>query len=219
MNLRKGKGNDFIFDLVNKFNQANGIFDIRTADSFNAIFRKKRELAHTIKNDTISMGTNATKALKIRDFDNIQIRPQTKAKFQKWLETAPDSKAIENIYFDLKEFIQNPASKYEVETINGRTEIVKKEIEQKEQSQIKPFAEVWNELTENLLTESENKEFLKLSILNVEETEAMQISKDFYRDWKQFNKVKTYVPIRTLNHFKEDIKENNHSLFEMKKGA
>jgi hypothetical protein len=112
------------------------------------------------------MGKNATEPYKIRDFDNIKIRPQTKAKFEKWLKIDQDSKEVQSIYFELKEFIENPITSYKVETINGRNEIVLKDQEQKEQ--IKPFAQAWNELKENLLNADEYKEFLKLSILNID---------------------------------------------------
>lgn len=217
LGLRSNENGKFIFEIIKRFNQANGISDIRTADSFKAIFDKKRDTTHTIKNDTNSMRKNATTPNEIRDFDNIKIRPQTKAKFKKWLQIDQDSKEVQSIYFELKEFIENPATSYIVETINGRNEIVLKDQEQKEQ--IKPFAQAWSELKENLLTEEENKEFLKLSILNIDEIEALQISNEFYKNWKLFNKVEEEREVFKINHFKEETKENNHSLFEYKKGA
>jgi hypothetical protein len=217
LNLRKGKGNDFIFDLINKFNQANGISDVRTADSFKAIFDKKREVAHPIINDTYSMGKNATTPNKIRDFDNITIRPQTKAKFKKWLELNQDSKTIESIYFELMEFIENPTLMYEVESVNGRNEIIIKH--QEHQTQTKTFADSWKELNESLLNEAENKEFLELSILNIGEVEAIQIGEDFYKEWKRYNRTPYQAQTFKINRYKHDTKEKVYSLFEMKKGA
>jgi hypothetical protein len=218
LKLRKGKGYNFLFDLINRFNHANGFSDVRTADSFKVIFDKKREVGHTInKIQDNSKTTNATGFNEIRDFDDIAIRPQTKAKFKKWLQKEQDSKEVQSIYFELKEFIENPATSYKVETINGRNEIVLKDQVQKEQ--IKPFAEAWKELKENLLNSEENKEFLKLSILNVEEMEAVQIGDEFYKDWKRYNATPYEPQTFKINHYKQDTREKIHSLFELKKGA
>ena len=84
---------------------------------------------------------------------------------------------------------------------------------------MKPFAQAWSELKENLLNTDEYKEFLKLSILNIDEIEALQISNEFYKNWKLFNKVEEEREVFKISHFKEETKENNHSLFEYKKGA
>jgi hypothetical protein len=217
LGLRSNENGKFIFEIIKRFNQANGISDVRTADSFKTILDKKRDTTHTIKNDTNSMRNIATDTNKIREFDNIKIRPQTKAKFEKWLQVDQDSKEVQSIYFELKEFIENPSTSYKVETINGRNEIVLKDQEQKEQ--MKPFAQAWSELKENLLNTDEYKEFLKLSILNIDEIEALQISNEFYKNWKLFNKVESSREVFKISHFKEQTKEKNHSLFEYKKGA
>jgi hypothetical protein len=219
LGLRSNENGKFIFEIIKRFNQANGISDIRTADSFKTIFDKKRDTTHTIKNDTNSMRKNATTPNEIRDFDNITIRPQTKAKFKKWLQTKQDSKEVESIYFELKEFIKKPSSMYKVETINGRNEIVKKEQTQKEQSQIKPFAKGWSELKEIFLTGKEREEFMKHSILNIDETEALQIGGEFYKEWKRYNQTPYTPQTFKISHFKEETKEKIHSLFEYKKGA
>jgi hypothetical protein len=217
LGLRSNGNGKFIFEIIKRFNKANGINDVRTGDSFKAILDKKREVAHTIQNDLYSVCRNATGANEIRDFDNIDIRPQTKAKFKKWLKIDQDKKEVQNIYFELMDFIQNPSNLYDVETINGRNEIIKKQYEQKQQ--IKPFAEAWAELKENLFDAHEFNEFLKLSILNIDEMEAIQSGDEFYKEWLSYNKAKEHRQKLTIKPFKQQIREKQQLLYQYKKGA
>jgi hypothetical protein len=217
LGLRSNENGKFIFEIIKRFNKANGINDVRTGDSFKTILDKKREVTQTIQNDLYSVRKNATGHNEIRDFDNISIRPQTKAKFKKWLEIVQDEKEVQSIYFELMDFIQNPSSLYDVETINGRNEIIKKEHEQKEH--IKPFAEQWAELKENLFDAHEFNEFLKLSILNIDEMEAIQSGDEFYKEWKSFAKATKQRQIIQIRPYNEQIREKDHLLHQYKKGA
>jgi hypothetical protein len=170
LGLRKNRGANFMYDLILKFNECNGFFDVRTASSFKDIFDKKRERGHTIQNYSNSVSENATGTNKIRDFDNIDIRPQTKAKLKKWLNLEQDKKQLQKLYFQLKEIIQKGSDVIEITKSNGRNEISIKEIEQN-QVEYLPFIEQWQQMKQSFTNEDEFKQQMKTSKLHLTKDE------------------------------------------------
>jgi hypothetical protein len=202
LNLRNSKGFDFVLDLIKRFNSANGFEDVRTADSFKAIFDKKREVGHPIENCTNRVGKNATGTNEIRDFDKLGIRPQTLSKFKKWQETKQNIREVQNVYYLLKEFIENASLEYEVINVNGRNEVKAKE--QTETSAFIPYANQWSDIEKAFPTEEEFKIQMMDSILNKEEREIKEEFKEFEQSWNRFNRVIT-MPITKHKEKEKDV--------------
>jgi hypothetical protein len=217
--IQKSKGNDVIFDLIDSFNAANGFTDVRTASKIKEINNELHEVCHPIENNLYSVAKNVHNPYEIKDFDFLDKKPyhhQTKKKFIKWFNHKQDRKAIQEVYFTLKEIISNNID-FEVTKVNGRNAITEKL--QKEQKTNKLFAEAWSQLKEDLPTQEEHLEKLKDSILNIEETEAIQQGDEFYRSWKLFNKEKYQPREYKITHHNEQNNTDRQILFEFKKGA
>jgi hypothetical protein len=190
------KQNNFVVNLIHDFNTANGICDVRTASSFNKIIQKKRELGHTIQNDIHSVSRNAFFPCYDKELQKNGIRPQTIKQYNKWLQTEPDYKKIQDVYFDLKHFIENASTMFETVKENGRNQI-KENIETHTMTFV-PFADAWKDFNNNITPEDEFNKSLEKSILKIDEVEAIQNGAQFYKEWKVFNNKPIFI-----NQYKE----------------
>jgi hypothetical protein len=181
---KKTKGNEFILDLISKFNTANGFEnDIRSAEKIKEINTRVHEKGHTINVTYNSVATFVHNTNKTEASQCIGVNRRTYDKFVKWTNHTQDIDTITDIYFTLLDLIANAQTDYKIVSINGRNIVERKEKEQNN-TNFKTYEETVTSFKDIFPNDEEHQEQMKKSVLQLDEREAIELP--FYKEWQTY---------------------------------
>lgn len=185
LGIQKSKGYDVIFDLIERFNTANGFDnDIRTCEKIRETYKLVHDVCHTIYKNSYRVAKFVHNTSKNKASQHIGVNRRTYDKFLNWFNHKQDLHTISDVYFTLQEIIKKAELDFEIIAENGRNRITKKETQSN--NDFKSFAEVWNNLAEVFPSEAEFAEQMKNSVLNKDEVEVITLHKQFYDEWEAY---------------------------------
>jgi hypothetical protein len=199
LGIKSKRGNEFIYELINDFNMSNGFgYDVRFADSLNDFLKVVHEVCHNKYSKPIIVTDLVYRSSETAISQQFNIHRKTAKKIKSWFMFTPLSNRIETIYFTIKALAENTAKNVEIVKDQHRKLSVTNVTEHHQEKQI-------------LLTPDEAFNYdvdLSNSVLNIDETQALQRDESFYLDWFLFNYRNDYS-----EHQKNIIKTNKTALF------
>jgi hypothetical protein len=200
LGIKSKRGNEFMYELINEFNMSNGFgYDVRFAESLNNFMKVVHEVCHNKYSKPIIVTDLMYKSSENAISQQFNIHRKTAKKIKAWFMFTPLTNRIESIYFSVKALAENTAKNVEIV---------------KDQHRKLSITNVIESTKTKLPTLTPGEAFnyplnFTNSVLNVDETEALQRNENFYLDWYLFNYRNDYNETQ-----KSIIKANKTSLFK-----